>query len=617
MLWLCVILVGVLVTVADVFLFAKDKRVATCVHAFFRDAVTVNLLSFFLMKHIFNVENIFNASTHGPWYIVKYAVLSVAVGIVFLCVLGFIKNILQFEYEEPKRKKGAMAVKIISTVFFALGVAAFTGTIWGKEAFGDLSPDQILINLNSPTEGTDPGVYISLFEGPVLTTALLTALFCIIVFSKYKLTYQKNEKKSTIFPAVVIRVLCLVIAITILVGGCAFGINRFQLMTLFDAYFSDSPYIEENFVDPDEANLKFPEQKRNLIHIYLESMENTFFSKDLGGYFDENLMPDLAELCKEGYSFSHLPEGYGGPPRSTGGNWSVASMVNMSTGLPMKVPADRNAYGAKNNFLPGATTLGDILQEQGYEQSVMFGADASFGGLDFFFQSHGDFNIYDYKAAKELGWIPEDYKVFWGYEDDKLYEFAKNELTRLSESGKPFHFVMETADTHAPEGYLSEHAEKKFDTQYANCIYYSQAEAVKFVRWIQEQDFYENTTIVLIGDHLSMSKSFCTPINEAGYHRTCFNLFINPPEELCNIDKSRLQNRDWALFDMFPTLVACLGVEFDGNRLGIGTNLFSDEQTLFERDGVAEVNKELENRSNFYNNNILVDWENVGKTNKE
>ena len=62
MLWLCVILVGVLVTVADVFLFAKDKRVATCVHAFFRDAVTVNLLSFFLMKHIFNVENIFNAS---------------------------------------------------------------------------------------------------------------------------------------------------------------------------------------------------------------------------------------------------------------------------------------------------------------------------------------------------------------------------------------------------------------------------------------------------------------------------------------------------------------------------------------------------------------------------
>ena len=243
------------------------------------------------------------------------------------------------------------------------------------------------------------------------------------------------------------------------------------------------------------------------------------------------------------------------------------------------------------------------MAEQGYEQSVMFGAEAAFGGLDFYFESHGDFNIYDHKAAKELGWIPEDYKVFWGYEDDKLYEFAKNELTRLSETGKPFHFVMETADTHAPQGYLSEKAEKKFDTQYANCIYYSQAEAVKFVRWIQEQPFYENTTIVLIGDHLSMAKSFFE--NVKGYKRTCFNLIINPPAELCDVDQSRFQNRDWAVFDMFPTLVACLGVEFDGNRLGIGTNLFSDEQTLFERDGVKEVNKELENRSNFYNKTFL------------
>lgn len=603
MLWLCVILIGLLVTVADIFLFAKDKRPSTCIHAFLRDTITINLTSFFLMKNVLNVENIFEVSAHKSLYLLKYTLFTIALSIAFLFILGFIKHILQFEYEEPKHKKCTMSVKVISIIFFALGVAAFTGTIWGKEAFGTLSPDQIIINLNSPTEGTDVGVYTSLFEGPVLTTALLSTLFSILVFPKYKLTYKKNEKKSTIFSALAIRILSFVLALVVLVSGCAFGINRFQLMILFSSYFDDSPYIEENFVDPNEANLKFPEKKRNLIHIYLESMENTFFSKELGGYFEENLMPDIAELCKEGYSFSHLADGFGGPPTSTGGNWSVASMVNMNTGLPMKVPFDHNAYGTKDNFLPGVTALGDILAEQGYEQSVMFGAEAAFGGLDFYFESHGDFNIYDHKAAKELGWIPEDYKVFWGYEDDKLYEFAKKELTRLSETGKPFHFVMETADTHAPEGYLSEKAEKKFDTQYANCIYYSQAEVVKFVRWIQEQPFYENTTIVLIGDHLSMAKSFFE--NVKGYKRTCFNLFINPPAELCDIDESRLYNRDWAVFDMFPTLVACLGVEFDGNRLGIGTNLFSDEQTLFERDGVKEVNKELENRSNFYNRNFL------------
>ena len=34
----------------------------------------------------------------------------------------------------------------------------------------------------------------------------------------------------------------------------------------------------------------------------------------------------------------------------------------------------------------------------------------------------------DYKVVKEKGLIPKDYKVWWGYEDDKLYEFAKEEL---------------------------------------------------------------------------------------------------------------------------------------------------------------------------------------------
>lgn len=613
MLWLCVVLTGILVTVADVFLFAKDKRVVTCIHAFFRDAVTVNLVSFFLMKNVLGVINIFQPSLHGPWYALEYAALSIAIGIAFLFVLGLIKNILQFEYEEPKHKKGAMAVKIISTVFLALGVAAFTGTIWGKEAFGDLEPDQILINLNSPTEGTDVGVYISLFEGPVLTTALLTALFCIIVFPKYKLTYNKNDKKSTIFPAVVIRVLCLVLAITVLVGGCAFGIERFQLMTLFDAYLSASTYIEDNFVDPETTNIKFPEEKRNLVFIYLESMENTYFSKDLGGYFEENYMPDLAELSKEGISFSHKESGFGGPIRTFGSGWSVAAMVNMNSGLPMKVPVDGNSYGQPNNFLPGATTLGDILQEQGYEQSVMFGADASFGGLDFFFESHGNFNIFDHKGAKKMGWIPEDYKVWWGYEDDKLYEFAKTELTRLASLDKPFHFVMETADTHAPDGWLSPNAEKKFDSQYANCIYYSQAEAVKFVRWIQEQDFYENTTIVIIGDHLSMASAFFEDVK--GYKRTIYNLFLNVPENLKDIPTEHTFNRQWAPFDMFPTTLASIGVEIPGNRLGMGTNVFSNQQTLLERDGFDKVNEELKNRSNFYNNNILVDWETVGKSN--
>ena len=31
--------------------------------------------------------------------------------------------------------------------------------------------------------------------------------------------------------------------------------------------------VEDNYVDPDRVNITFPEQKRNLIYLYLESME--------------------------------------------------------------------------------------------------------------------------------------------------------------------------------------------------------------------------------------------------------------------------------------------------------------------------------------------------------
>ncbi len=607
MVWLGAIAVGLLISVADMFLFADKKNVGKWITVILRDSLISILSAMALADRILGVKNIFAISSQRISYSWKFLGIILAIGIIFLIVSGFMKRIFVFEFNPIKQKRGALILKIVSSVLFALGVAAYTGTIWGKEAFGELSPDQIIINLNSPIEGTDIGVYISLFSGPILKTVLFTVLYCTFVFPRYKLVYNKNEKKTVLLPEIVIRIIFVILAVAMLLGGCAFGIERFQLATLFDAYLNDSSYIEDNFADPETTKLTFPEEKRNLIFIYLESMENTYFSKDLGGYFEENYMPDLAELAKEGISFSHNKSGFGGPFSTFGSGWSVAAMVNMSTGLPMKVPVDGNSYGAPDNFLPGATTLGDILYEQGYEQSVMFGADAAFGGLNFFFQSHGDYNILDHKGVIEQGWLSEHYNVWWGYEDDKLYEFAKNELTRLSSLDKPFHFVMETADTHAPDGYLSPNAEKKYKSQYANCIYYSQAEAVKFVRWIQEQDFYKNTTIVIIGDHLSMADSFVGDITD--YTRTTYNLFLNLPENLQNIPTEYTFNRKWAPFDMFPTTLASIGVEITGNCLGIGTNMFSGQQTLIERDGFTKVNEELKNCSKFYNNNILVDVE--------
>ena len=210
------------------------------------------------------------------------------------------------------------------------------------------------------------------------------------------------------------------------------------------------------------------------------------------------------------------------------------------------------------------------------------------------------------KYAKENGFIPQDYKQWWGFEDDKLYEFAKEEITRLYNTGKPFNFTMETADTHRPHGYLSKNAPMPYSDQYANVIAYSSSETVKFVRWIQQQPFYENTTVVLIGDHLSMDTDFFEDF-DPNYLRTQFNLILNPAPNVSNTPAERFKNRQYSNFDMFPTILASMGVEIKGNRLGIGTNLFSDEPTVYEEYGFDFVNNELEKKSDFMNNNILAD----------
>ena len=53
--------------------------------------------------------------------------------------------------------------------------------------------------------------------------------------------------------------------------------------------------------------------------------------------------------------------------------------------------------------------------------------------------------------------------------------------------------------------------------------------------------------------------------------------------------------------DMVPTTLAALGVEIDGNKLGLGTNLFSGEETLREELGANYINKELKRNDKMYN----------------
>ena len=157
-----------------------------------------------------------------------------------------------------------------------------------------------------------------------------------------------------------------------------------------------------------------------------------------------------------------------------------------------------------------------------------------------------------------------------------------------------------------PDGYLPDYAPKPYDSQYANAIAHSTLLTVEFVRWVQQQPFYDNTTIVMIGDHLSMAVKFFKDFDK-NYQRRQFNLILNPANNFKNVDESRFRNRVYANFDMYPTTLAAMGCEIKGDRLALGTNLFSKQKTLLEKYGVDFASNELTMSSSFYNEKLLMD----------
>ena len=67
------------------------------------------------------------------------------------------------------------------------------------------------------------------------------------------------------------------------------------------------------------------------------------------------------------------------------------------------------------------------------------------------------------------------------------------------------------------------------------------------------------------------------------------------------------KNRKFSIIDMYPTILAAMGVKIDGNKLGLGVNLFSGEKTLIEQYGYRKINQEVKKKSRYYRHKLIGD----------
>ena len=491
--------------------------------------------------------------------------------------------------------------KILHLFILLILSIIFVGSLFLKIFFSKINLEEVMFYLTNGVSQMDTSSIIigTIICLPALTLfyALICSIFFDVSFGKLKI---KSKKGKEIYPfnfskkTKIIFTSCFSIV----------SIALFLWAVNFHEYIiynnSNSTFIEENYVNPKETQITFNE-KRNLIFIYIESLETSLFTKEQGGYWNYEVIPELYKLLNDENSITfynkNKSQGYN---MINGSSWTTASLFANTSGLPFKIRIGQNTYHSKK-FMNGAYTLGDLLKENGYYNEVISAARASFGGVEEYYTRHGEYEIVDIDSLDKYGFkMTKDDKGKWGFNDNYMYEIAKKRLDKISKNGEPFNLHLISIDTHFIDGYVGNYSETKYKLQYENAYATTSRLTYEFIEWLKEQPYYENTTIVIMGDHLSMQDNFFKKRNAKD--RYVYNVIINPVNKTDNNS-----NRIVTALDTYPTIVSAIGGTIEGDKLGLGVNLFSSEKTLAEKYGLKYVEEELKKKSNFYNKAIIDD----------
>lgn len=187
---------------------------------------------------------------------------------------------------------------IIGSLLVFISSLIVTSIIWGNRTFSVKTLNQIIFHLKVPMEGTDNGIYLDWFIFCVPISILIMTLQNIIVFNLYRVIKKYGYKVYCFIRKNFVKwgIICLISSLIFTIHNYdiyGYIVNAFQKTDIYEAYY----------VDPSETEITFTKEKRNLIHLYLESVENTYASLDQGGAEEINYIPELSNLAKENINF--------------------------------------------------------------------------------------------------------------------------------------------------------------------------------------------------------------------------------------------------------------------------------------------------------------------------
>lgn len=173
---------------------------------------------------------------------------------------------------------------IIIVLLLLIGWLCSYSAKWVSTVYGNIGFNAILYTMFSDLNGVQSGLVSSYVRQALLPSLLITAGigFLLIFSSKKRIVACIREKhKIVLYPFY--PIFSLAVALVFCVVLVWNGGRQVHFFPWLDGVLHAGNFYEEEYVDPSAVKIEFPEQKHNLIYIYLESMETTFLSEDLGG----------------------------------------------------------------------------------------------------------------------------------------------------------------------------------------------------------------------------------------------------------------------------------------------------------------------------------------------
>ncbi|MGB5487258.1 MAG: LTA synthase family protein [Lysobacterales bacterium] len=283
----------------------------------------------------------------------------------------------------------------------------------------------------------------------------------------------------------------------------------------------------------------------NLVIILEESLGAEFVGS-LGG---KDLTPNLDALADEGIWFERL---YATGTRSVRGIEAIVS------GFP---PTSKRSVVKLTDTQKDFFTIANVLQNQNFQTSFIYGGSAHFDNMRRFFLNNGFQTVIDQKDFENPQFVST-----WGVSDEDLFLKAHEYLSNQGE--QPFFSLVFSSSNHKPFEIPAGKVETRTGPEGPRemAVAYADYALGRFLELARASNYWENTVFLVVSDHNSRVK---------GAHLIPIERFHVPGVILGDGIEPRRVPGITSQIDLLPTLLSLIGV--DSRHPAIGRDLTRPE----------------------------------------